>query len=168
MKKINFGIFSFWILSTVSAFAHEGHKETPFQVSDIEWGLKGVTNLSNIHPLIVHFPIALFMVSGLFYVLGALFKKEGFLSSGKWTLWLGTVGAGAAVWAGIEASEVVKHNEVSHRIMLAHQYLGYGVLGLGILLSLWLVFTKVNLPRPKVLFLAGIIALNLILEKTGK
>ena len=102
----------------------------------VKWGLEGVKELMNIHPLFTHFPIALLLSSLGFYLLGLVFKKEHFLKTGQWTLYFGTLGAAVAVWTGIQAANSVPHDETTHAMMMAHQYLGITVLILSALLSL--------------------------------
>ena len=52
-------------------------------LASVKWGLEGVKELVNIHPLFTHFPIALLLSSLGFYLLGLIFKKEHFLKTGK-------------------------------------------------------------------------------------
>ena len=56
---------------------------------------------SHIHPMVVHFPIALIMVGFLFDVIYLFFKKEQCLfKAGLYLMVLGTLGAGVALASG--------------------------------------------------------------------
>lgn len=130
---------------------------------NVKWGLEGVKDLMNLHPLFTHFPIALLVSSLGFYLLGLVFKKEHFLKTGQWTLYFGTTGAAAAVWTGLQAANTVSHDETSHAILMAHQYLGITVLVLSALLSLWLLISKSSLPKAKPLFVGGLFLIATLL-----
>lgn len=128
-------------------------------------GFKGLEELINIHPIFVHFPIALLLTSTVFYFLGCLFKKEEFLIAGKWTLYFGTIAAALTVWTGLQAANTVSHGAGVHELMTIHQYFGYAILGLSAALSLWLLISKANMPgKGRFLFLillfvlAGLVA----------
>jgi len=129
----------------------------------VEWGLKGLQEVINIHPLFVHFPIALFLSAIAFYSIGSLLRKEELLIAGKWVLYLGTLAAAATVSTGLRAAETVSHVEGTHTLMMIDQYFGITDLSLGALLSLWLFFSKANIPTQGrslfliVLFLLGIL-----------
>ena len=56
----------------------------------------GAQHLQNVHPLIVHFPIALLFAAALIYWLGFLARRESWHWGGLWTLVLGVLGAAAA------------------------------------------------------------------------
>ena len=101
-------------------------------------GLKGLEELINIHPLFIHFPIALLLSSLAFYFFGNILKKEEFLVAGKWTLYFGTLAATVAVWTGLEAAKTVFHDAGIHEMMMAHQYIGFAVVRLSLILSVWL------------------------------
>lgn len=122
-------------------------------------GLKGLNELINVHPVFVHFPIALLLASVLFYLLGTLMKKSGLYEAGRWTLWLGTLTAGLAVWTGLRAAGTVEHNEEVHAIMMLHQNLGYAVLVLGVILSGWVLIAKQAAPQKGKAVFLGILAL---------
>ncbi len=58
-------------------------------------------NPTHIHPMVVHFPIALLLVGFLADLLYLFFKKEVCLSkAGLWLMVLGTLGAAAAFLSG--------------------------------------------------------------------
>jgi uncharacterized membrane protein len=130
---------------------------------NVKWGLQGVKELVNIHPLFTHFPIALLLASLGFYLLGIVLKKEHFLKTGQWTLYFGTLGAGAAVWTGLQAANTVPHDDTTHATMLAHQYLGIAVLVLGAILSLWLLISQTTIPKPKPVFVGGLFLIAALL-----
>jgi uncharacterized membrane protein len=99
--------------------------------------LPGIAGMDNIHPLLVHFPLA--FLSGFFVldVAGTLAKKAQWRNVASWFLYFGTVGAVFAVIAGLIAADSVQHGENVHEIMERHQYFGVSVLCLAVLLSLW-------------------------------
>lgn len=132
-------------------------------IVNVKWGLEGVKELVNLHPLFTHFPIALLLVSLAFYLLGLVFKKEHFLKTGQWTLYFGTMGAVAAVWTGLQAANTVPHDDTTHAMMMAHQYLGIAVLVLSALLSLWLLISKSSLPKAKPVFVGGLFLITALL-----
>jgi len=137
-------------------------------LANIQWGLKGAEELINIHPLFVHFPIGLLLTAVAFYILGCVFKNEGLLAAGKWTLLFGTLAAAVTVWTGLEAEKTVPHGGGSHEIMLIHKYLGFVVVGLSSVLSLSVLISKANIPpKGKIPFLAGLVLLGAILVQSG-
>jgi len=77
-----------------------------------------------LHPLIVHFPLALLLVAPLFVLLGLLPKVGGGF---KWAalllLVLGTVGAYVAVEAGEAAAELVIRTPEIAKVLSRHQEL---------------------------------------------
>lgn len=129
----------------------------------VKWGLEGAKELMNIHPLFTHFPIALLLASLGFYLLGLIFKKEHFLKTGQWTLYFGALGAGTAVWTGLQAANTVPHDDTTHAMMTAHQYLGVTVLVLSVILSLWLLISKSSLPKFKPVFVGGLVLIAILL-----
>jgi uncharacterized membrane protein len=61
--------------------------------------------MMNWHPMIVHFPIALFLVGFLLDMIGWLTKKDSLKTAGLVLVVLGALGAGAAVVTGLGAEE---------------------------------------------------------------
>ncbi len=99
--------------------------------------LPGLGEMANIHPMLVHFPIALLNGFLLMELLGFLLKKEEMRIAATWMLYLGTLGAAATVVAGFFAAASVPHNEEIHAIMIEHRNYGVTVLCLSVFLSLW-------------------------------
>lgn len=137
-------------------WAHEGHEHTSNSPAAVAWGFEGVKGLANLHPLFVHMPIALLLVSPMFYLLGLVFKKEHFFKTGQWSLYFGALSAGAAVWTGLQAASTVPHDGTTHPTMMTHQYLGITLLVLSAVLCVWLIVSKTSLPKPRVAFLGGL------------
>lgn len=104
--------------------------------------MPGIGAMDNIHPLFVHFPIALFCAFVLAEFLGVFLKKEGLRAAASYTLYLGTIAALFTVLAGYQAASTVGHNEAVHAIMENHEGFGVAVLIIGALLSLWRLFVR--------------------------
>lgn len=135
---------------------------------NVEWGLKGFQELMNIHPIFVHYPIALFLTSLILYLLGVILKKEQPLVGGQWTLVIGTISAALTVWTGLQAEQTAPHGGGTHDIMTMHEKLGFVILGLGIILSLWTLISRSKLPQKgRLLFLTLLLGLNVILAQSA-
>ena len=64
-------------------------------------------DFNHLHPMIVHFPIALLFIGFLADAIGIIFKKEFFTKAGFYMLVLGTLGVVAAYLSGHLAGEGV-------------------------------------------------------------
>ncbi len=165
MRKILFTLASCFPFAAI-AFAHEGHEHVATNISSIEWGLKGAQELINVHPLFVHFPIALLLTSTAFYFLGTIFKKADLVGAAKWELYFGTLASAVTVWTGLKAAETVAHGGDTHQIMMMHQYFGFAVLGISLVLSAWVFFSKENIPgKGKPVFLLALVVLAAVLTQ---
>jgi uncharacterized membrane protein len=63
--------------------------------------------MTNIHPFLVHFPIALLSISWVFDLLGTILHKEELTRAGWWTQLSGTIGLLAALVTGLGAKASV-------------------------------------------------------------
>jgi len=104
--------------------------------------LPGIASMDNIHPLLVHFPIAFFSAFFLFDVVGKLANNSNLRGVASWLLYLGTVSALFTVGAGVLAASSVPHGGNVHEIMERHEHIGLFVLGLATLLSVWRIGTS--------------------------
>ena len=99
--------------------------------------LPGISSMDNIHPLLVHFPLAFLSTFFVLDVVGTLAKKQHWRNVASWLLYFGTVAAVFTVIAGFIAASSVAHGEEVHAIMERHEHYGISVLSLAILLSAW-------------------------------
>ena len=93
--------------------------------------------MENIHPITVHFPIALLTAAFLVETLALLFHRPEWSRVSLWCLGLGVLGAAAAVLAGRQAMETAKHSFEIHQVMELHEYIGYGVLAGSVAILGW-------------------------------
>ncbi len=109
--------------------------------------LPGVQHLQNIHPLVVHFPIAFLVGAALFYFLSWVFRNQTFATTGFLLLILGTFSAGAAVATGLYGEEgVMVSRSVREHLLEVHEKIMLVTLGMSIVLSVWAFIAK---PFPK-------------------
>jgi uncharacterized membrane protein len=110
-------------------------------------GFSGLKEVMNVHPVFVHFPIALFPAALLFYGLGAVLEKRSLLVSGRGCLYLAAVSVITAVATGLRAEATLKHNEAIHHLMETHKTLGLTILALSLLLTGWTFWQRDQRPR---------------------
>ncbi len=126
--------------------------------------LPGVQHLQNIHPLVVHFPIAFLVGAALFYFLSWIFRNQTFATTAFLLLILGTLAAGAAVGTGLYAEEgVMVSRSVREHLLEPHETFMLVTLGLSIVLSVWALIAR---PFPKkgkwVFFLLYLVLLGIM------
>lgn len=81
-------------------------------------------NIAELHPLVVHFPIALLIVAVLFDLAALLLKREDLSSGALYLQGIAALGAIAAVLTGNEAEEPVEHLAGIEPILERHEDLG--------------------------------------------
>ena len=78
--------------------------------------------LSSIHPKVIHFPIALLLCYFLFELLGILLKKDFLSKAAHLLLFLGVLGALAAVLTGREAEDAFEYwNKITGGLLEEHE-----------------------------------------------
>lgn len=100
----------------------------------------GIEAMSNIHPLLVHFPIALLTGFVLMETLSLISGKNELRVAAKWMLYLGTLGAVAAAFFGLRGAEGVFHEGEVHAQMSQHRDYGLNVVAMSLFLSTWRLF----------------------------
>jgi uncharacterized membrane protein len=116
--------------------------------------LPGVQHLQNIHPLVVHFPIAFLVGAALFYFLSWIFRNQTFATTAFLLLILGTLAAGAAVGTGLYGEEgVMVSRSVRANLLESHETLMLTTLGVSIGLAIWAVMARPFPKKKRVLFL---------------
>ncbi|MCK5727782.1 MAG: DUF2231 domain-containing protein [Methylococcales bacterium] len=104
--------------------------------------MPGITAMSNIHPLVVHFPIAFLISFFVIDLIGTLFRQPHWRTVASGLLYLGTIGVICAVIAGFLAADAVAHDETIHAIIEKHEMLGIASLSLALILSIWRLLAK--------------------------
>lgn len=99
-----------------------------------------------IHPILVHFAIALFFLSVLFDILGKLTKKEGFHSAAWFNLLFASLSVIATVIFGLIAEGRAPHTDAGHELLETHETIGFIVLGIVLILTIWRIILKGKLP----------------------
>jgi uncharacterized membrane protein len=104
----------------------------------IETLLPGVGHLQNIHPLVIHFPIAFLIGSAIFYLLAVGIQKESLAMTAFSLLIAGTLAAVAAVGTGLyaEGGVMVSHS-VREELLSVHKRCMIATLAVSAALSLW-------------------------------
>ena len=116
--------------------------------------LSGVQHLQNIHPLVVHFPIAFLVGAALFFFLGWIFRNISFTTTGFLLLILGALSAGVAVGTGLYAEDgVMVSRSVREHLLEPHEKFMLVTLGLSIVLSAWAFIARPFPKKGRLLFL---------------
>jgi len=91
--------------------------------------------MESLHPLVVHFPIALLLTAVALDTLALVLRRPSLHRVALWNLCLGTAGAAVAVLTGLQAEEVAKHSFEIWQIMQLHKRLGIVTLILGLMIT---------------------------------
>ena len=112
-----------------------------------EWTLfPGIKDLGlNIHPMLVHFPIALLSLFVIVDTLGALLGKSHWRKLATSLVGLGAISSVPTLLAGLYAAHTTPHGALVHQIMEHHEHAGMAVVGLSSTLALWRRFA--GIPR---------------------
>ena len=130
------------------------------------FALPGVQHLQNIHPLVVHFPIALLWAAALMYWLGFVARRESWQWTGLWTLVLGALGAVAAVGSGLYAAPgVMLAPSVKTALLVYHKRIMISVLILSVALALWAAVARPMPARGRGVFLAMLVVVAALIAK---
>lgn len=98
-------------------------------------------SLHSIHPMLVHFTIALLISSSVLLLVGKVFINRAWASNcrtvGNWNMILGALSALATVAAGVVAFNTVNHDTASHLAMIEHRNLAIPATLLWCGLAVW-------------------------------
>lgn len=119
--------------------------------------LEGLQSVANVHPLFVHFPIALLMVAGVLFFACYFFDIREMPVVAKWNLIFGSLSTVAAVVTGLLAASTVPHSHEIHEAMIVHRNIMATVALLSLGLGGYLYFKKdVFLIQKNLLFLLAL------------
>ncbi len=118
--------------------------------------------LEALHPMMVHFPIALLWAALLVETLALAFRKPGWHKITLWNLVLGTWGAlAAAVTGGISAAAVgAPPTQAAARGLEAHSVWGMSAFALAVTVNAWHLAAGQQMKRPARWMAWGLLALT--------
>lgn len=110
--------------------------------------MPGLSALDNVHPLLVHFPIALLSIFVLLDICGTWANKADWRRAAGWFLYFGALFACFTVAAGLLAAASIAHGGDVHEIMENHEHLGISTFLLAAVLAAWRWFAKGQVSGP--------------------
>ena len=116
--------------------------------------------MQSVHPIFVHFPIALLLSALAVEGFALALKRPGLHRVSLWNLGLGTAGAAVAVLTGLQAQKVAKHSFEIWKVMELHERLGITTLILG-LMATGLRLVKRDQLGPRLRLIAFILMLGM-------
>lgn len=126
--------------------------------------MPGISAMANIHPLVVHFPIAFLLAFFVIDLIGSLAHKQNWRELATRLLYLGSLSAGAAVVAGLIAEGTVEHGQNVHLILERHELFGFSILCLSLMLSAWrLMSGSIIKGVSNVIFILFALVLNILI-----
>jgi len=126
--------------------------------------LPGLGHLQNIHPLIVHFPIAFLLGSALFYVAAWIFRRDSLSNTAFSMLMVGAISMAVAVGTGLYAEDgVMISRSVRENLLTKHKDLMLIASGLSWGLTLWAIAARSFPSKGRVLFFLILLGLSGVL-----
>jgi len=127
--------------------------------------------IPNIHPIFVHFTVALLSTSMGLFLLGFIISErtwsERFLTVAQWNLWLGAGITIITIGTGLYEYYTVTHDEPSHAAMTNHRNWAFFTASIFFFLALWSVRTYWKKHKLERSFIAVIVLANMMLMITG-
>ncbi|MEJ2194847.1 MAG: hypothetical protein P8X73_08325 [Ignavibacteriaceae bacterium] len=125
--------------------------------------------LAELHPKVVHFPIALFLTFALFELLGTVLKKEYINKAAHLILFLGVIGSVLAVLSGKQAAAANIHwTEASSALIKEHVSLAnitmWYFVGLLVLKTYLVLKKKMNLSFNYIILILAVIGCYFIYQ----
>ena len=128
--------------------------------------LPGVQHLQNVHPLVVHFPLAFLTAAVGLYILAWVMRRDWWAWLPFWLLLLGTLATGLAVATGLRAEPgVMVARSVRVELLEPHEELMLTTLALAVLLTVWAVVARPLPQRGRMLFVLLLLALLAVMTR---
>jgi len=93
--------------------------------------------MPNLHPIIVHFPVALIIIVAVSDLIGILTGRKSFTQTATIVSVFAALGAIGAVITGLLAEDSVWHPEAAHEMLETHETVGLVFLGLVVIIAVF-------------------------------
>ncbi len=125
---------------------------------------RGIEALQNVHPLVVHYPIALLTLAPVLYIIAWISKRDSWAWTALCMLALGTLGAAVAVWTGLRAGEgVMVAPSVREHILIHHKHVMITVFVMSAALCGWALAARPMPRRGRTVFVVLMLMMMLLL-----
>ena len=125
----------------------------------LETLLPGAQHLQNLHPLVVHFPLALLPSAGLVYLLAWASDRESWAWTALWLLVLGTLSGAVAAGTGLYAEDgVMVDPSVRERLLEPHEWWMLATVALSAVATAWALWRRPFPPRARGVFVLLLLA----------
>ncbi|MFB3880540.1 MAG: DUF2231 domain-containing protein [Armatimonadota bacterium] len=121
----------------------------------------------NSHPLVVHFPIALWTAAFIFALLWLIFRKPTLEASAIGALVLGTAIAVVTAATGLHAAATVPHPDAAHELLEDHESLAIASFVVAAVLSVWRLVLWQKLRKIQAAFPVALLALAVMVNLTA-
>lgn len=101
----------------------------------------------HLHPMLVHFPIALLITSVLFDAVGTAFKRDGLREGALWLLVLGFLGGIGSVVSGVMVEEIAEKAGIAEALIERHETWAFVTMGIFGLLLVGRLFLRNQFAR---------------------
>lgn len=115
---------------------------------------QAVRQAKNLHPMFVHFPLALLPTSFLFYAIGIGTRRRDFTFAGRAVLFLAFLSTLLAFFTGFRAETTLGIAEPQGRLLSSHLACGSALTAMTVLLFAWSTGHVDQTPRARRSFLA--------------
>ena len=122
--------------------------------------------MPNLHPLVVHFPVALLLMAVLLELIALLWKQPEFSRAAWWNQIAGTLGLAFAVASGLFAESTVHMADDASELFERHELIAFVAATLFVTLLLWRIGSRGAPPRQRWIFLL-LLAAGAVLLLTG-
>jgi len=119
--------------------------------------------MPNLHPFVVHFPIALLTASFLFDIFGTLAKRDQIRRIAWWCQVAGTLGLLATVLSGLHAETTIQIPAAARQSFQTHKEVAFFVSAIFAILFFWRIGGKSRITQVYHFLFWGLYTLGLIL-----
>lgn len=113
-----------------------------------------------LHPAIVHFPVSLFLLAGLFGFISLFIKREFWKGLVLKSLIGGIIFSPIAVVTGMIEEQSLEHTEAVHEILQIHKYSGLTILFFFQILVVWYWLRRLLMGNKEYIFWVGCLLLG--------